>query len=377
MGALSFACTNKSGGEDTGVSEVSGTTASEASATSDAESDTSDSAEGLDTETSTTGPTACQCAPNGDLVYLASWDGELWSFDPSDESFEMITQVCAAGERVYSLAVDHQMQAWVLFTNGEMRVVDLNDPQGCSDPDWPGIESGFELAGLSFVPNAPAPEVCDKLYLHSYSGNGPFAAGPDLGSLGVYDPDTGEITTLASIDFDGGELAGTGDARLLATAGPEPASLTEYDKDSGAMIWQDTLTGFSKTRASAFAFHSGDLYLFNESPPANCDPCLNGCSAEWAACQANQACVDEFQCVLDTGSISDDCGGSLPATVLGCLENQCQADCFPNLGDIQSQVWVYDLDESGGMGRTLTSTVLAPIRVVGAATSVCAPFDPL
>lgn len=375
-------CTAKSGGEDTGVSTAGTQTSEESSAgstsaQSEASGESSSEDTGLEDESSTTGPTACQCAPNGDLVYLASWDGELWSYDPAGGDFEMITTVCPAGERVFSLAVDHQMQGWVQFTNGEMRVVDLNAPQGCEDPSWPGENQGYGLAGMSFVPNAPAPEVCDKLFLHSYSGDGPFVAGPDLGTLGVYDPDSGDITTLSDIDFDGGELAGTGNARLFAVAGPEPATLTEYDKQDGAVLTQSTLTGFSKTRASAFAFHSGDLYLFNEAPPPNCDSCLDGCAPEWAACTADSACSDQFQCVLDTGMITDECGGTLPSSVQDCLGNTCQDECFPPLGDVQSQVWRYDLDSSEGPQPTLTPTILAPIRVVGAATSVCAPFDPL
>ena len=42
---------------------------------------------------------------------------------------------------------------------------------------------------------------------------------------------------LAMVDYDGGEIDGTGDGRLFAFAGTEPAKLIEFDRETGEVMY--------------------------------------------------------------------------------------------------------------------------------------------
>ena len=89
---------------------------------------------------------------------------------------------------------------------------------------------------------------------------------------------------------------------------------------------------------------------------------------------ADPACAESFACLLETGQPSDDCGGLAPQALHDCVSNTCLESCFPDGGKV-SQVTRLDWDESGGNGKVLeVVNPAAPIRVVGAGTSICAPL---
>ena len=238
-------------------------------------------------------------------------------------------------------------------------------------------QAGFGLFGFAFVNNSGS-DFCERGFAHSYSGNGPFSEGPMAGQLGVMDPDTLVLEHLADIDYDGGELAGTGEGRLFAFAGAEPAKILEYDKDTGAVLELLELTGVSKTNASAFAFHRGDAYLFTEAGAADCEPCLmQNCEAELDACRADSTCSDHLDCAIETAEISDECGGLIPQALQDCMTGPCIEECFPATLNIVSKVTKVDWDESEGNGKAITVVnPKGPTRVVGASNSICAPFNP-
>jgi hypothetical protein len=73
-----------------------------------------------------------------------------------------------------------------------------------------------------------------------------------------------QMQQLGIIDYDGGELSGTGDGRLFAFAGASPAKLVEYDKTDASVIDTLPLDTLELTNAFAFAFFGGDFYFFTE-----------------------------------------------------------------------------------------------------------------
>lgn len=252
----------------------------------------------------------CPCVADNEDVYVLSDVGTIWKFDPKDNSFDFITEVSCGGMiDTFSMGVSRKARAWVQYFGGDLYTVDLKDPgSACKDPGFENNNPLFPNFGMAFVAdgiNSP----CDRLYAHS--GIDPALIGEDVGALGVIDPITLELSEIAMIDFAWGELTGTGDGRLFAFQGAEPPFISEYDKDTGALLGSWPLPGLSSPDAFAFAAWGGDFYLFMTS--------------------------------------SDDYLGN-------------------------SRVVHFDFDESDGDGKAITTIVdQAPIRIVGAGVSTCAP----
>ncbi|MEZ4340980.1 MAG: hypothetical protein R3B82_30515, partial [Sandaracinaceae bacterium] len=252
--------------------------------------------------------------------------------------------------------------------------IDVNALAACEDSGYLPTVPELPLFGMSFVER---PDGCDVLYGLSYSGEGRFGEGPGIGRLARIDGTPPRATILSSVDFDGGELAGTGDGRLFAFAGVDPSKLVEYDPDDGAALDVLPLDGLPRTNASAFAFFGGDVWFFTESFGATCDACFEAhCGAAWASCQADSTCKDQVECAMEAGDVSDSCGGDAGPEMLACLTT-CSGDCLVRPRARVSQAARLDWDASDGPGRILTIEVPdLPIRVVGAATSPCVPVVP-
>lgn len=324
------------------------------------------------------GSGGCECAPgpHNDVVYTLSDDGEIWAFDPATNQLSYVRSLlCAGAGQPFSMAIDQQGKAWVLASESDLIFTfDLSDDQGCEVAPYTPKQAGYDLFGMSF---AGPPASCPDIYTFSYSGNGPFSEGPGIGELGVIDEE-GVLTALSPVDYDGGELAGTGDGRLFAFTGNQPSKLVEYDRQSGAAIQTIPLTGFEKTNASAFAFFAGSVYFFTEASPG-CDDCLTQtCPADYAACQADPMCLQQLQCAIGQGDITDECGGFMPQGMIDCVSMPCANQCLLPSTVKVSQVTRFDLaDHQGGDPDLQVVVPELPIRVVGAGDSVCVPPTPL
>jgi hypothetical protein len=321
----------------------------------------------------------CSCAPGiheTRIIVLAD-DGAIWSFEPELAAFTHVRDNPCGIDAAFSMAVDADGRAWILDADSEdIFAVDVNSDGSCEDTGYePGpLQGDFGLFGMAFVARA-AGDRCADLFAHTYSGNGPFGEGPDAGALGRLNAETLQLEQLAAIDYNGGELAGTGDARLFAFAGVEPVKLVEYDRSTGATIATIPLEGFSKTRASAFSVFGGAVYFFTEATPPACDPCLDqGCQKAYDACLASPPCAESLACVLETGELdSDRCGGGMTQEMSDCL-GSCSTECLPPASERVSKVSRLDL-ASPQAGVELVVPA-GPIRVVGAGTSICAPVVP-
>lgn len=332
---------------------------------------------GVDARTGTDGGPLCGCTSgaHGDRIFLLSDDAELWSYDPLTNAFELVVgPACATTDTPYSMAIDPRGRAHILFAETRrILTIDVNALAECADSGYLPTERDFGLFGMAFLQRGS----CATLFAHSYSGEGPFSEGPGLGRLGVIDGQPPRIRLLATVDYDGGELAGTGDGRLFAFAGVRPAKLIEYDPDDGTVIETHPLDGVSKTNASAFAFFAGDIFLFTEAPPAECESCFDReCPDTYATCQGEATCAEHLACAIERGRVSDACGGGVGEPMLSCL-SECGSACLVPATARVSRVTRVDWDESDGAGRALDVVVpSAPIRIVGAGTSPCVPTVP-
>ncbi len=257
----------------------------------------------------------CPCAAGTELVYVLSDFGSLWSFDPKTTSFSFIADVSCGGMKdTFSMGVSRKARAWIQYADGDLYTVDLNDPGDPIACKDPGFDNNDpQFLNFGMAFVANGPlDPCDKLYAHS--GTDPELQGQGVGALGVIDPLTIELSKIAPIDYAWGELTGTGTGRLFAFQGSAPALLTEYDKATGEVLDVFPLPGLKSDSAFAFAWWGGDFYFFTDD---NVD--------------------------------------------------------FPS----NSQVWHLDYDDSNGTGQQLSLLLPeAPIRIVGAGVSTCAPPDP-
>jgi hypothetical protein len=253
--------TMESGTESTTMdSGTESTTDSETDSGTDSETDSTT----MDSETESgtdTGVPNCDCAENTDLIYVLSDTGELWSYDPVSNQFALISADlgCPPNQLfVFSMAVDRKGIAHVMFQNGDIYTIDVNNPNMCLDPMYQPDQLGFNRFSMGFVSNDDF-EPCETLYAHTYVS---VLEGPDAGRLGRLDPETLTMEVIDFIDYAGGELTGTGDGRLFAFAGI-PAKLIEYDTSNAQVIAVEQL-GMNLTAAFALGFYGGDFYLFTE-----------------------------------------------------------------------------------------------------------------
>lgn len=317
----------------------------------------------------------CTGGLHNSRIFLMSDQAELWMYDPIADAFEFVVgPVCATVDRPFSMAIDPRGLAWVQYIETRrVLTIDVNDLRACEDSGYLPTVREFPHFGMSFVQRG----ACASLYGLSYSGGGEHREGPGLGYLGRVEGDPPRMTTLAPIDYDGGELAGTGDGRLFGFTGVDPAKLVELDPDTGETIDVLPLDGISLTYANAFAFFAGDVYLFTEALPTECDACFEReCPEAWAACEDDSSCVEQVACAIETASVMDDCGGGAGGEMLSCMST-CSDACFVSPRARVSQVTRIDWDESDGAGRAITVVRRdSPLRVVGAGTSPCVPTVP-
>lgn len=322
------------------------------------------------------GAESCEClpGPHQENIYLLSDAGEVWTFDPQGNLFEFVVGPVCRGATPFSMAVDTAGRAHINLADSlDVVVLDLLSPGACENGPYVRTNPDFGLFGMSFASNS-ATDFCSDLYVMTYSGEGPFSEGVGLGRLGRIDA-AGSLSVLAPVDFDGGELTGTGDGRLFAFAGNDPVKLVEYDKDTGLLLTTIPLSGVEKTNASAMAFFAGDLYIFVEAVPAECEECMAlECGDALEECRDDETCAEHLECVLATTRLTDECGGGLSGEMMECLP-RCDACLMPPRTRM-SRVIRYDLDMSEGGGFIDLETP-APIRVVGAASSPCVPVGPI
>ena len=209
-----------------------------------------------------------------DLVYVVDQNNNFLSFDPealgtAADPFNLIGALnCPAGQSLrlgegagtpFSMSVDRNGTAWVLYTSGEIFHVSI-DNASCQPTSFQVGQSGFELFGMGFVTDAAGGDA-ETLFVTG--GDAETSTPGDLASI-----DTGSMTltplgSLPNAEF-GPELTGTGDAQLFGYyPGAGTTFIAEMDKASGATVQNHPLTANGSIPAAwAFAHYGGKFYVF-------------------------------------------------------------------------------------------------------------------
>ena len=222
------------------------------------------------------------CTADGvDLVYVVDEANRLLSFDPrkldlAQDPFTLIgTLACQPqlgsvpgrdGQPVtpFSMAVDRDGKAWVMYTSGEIFKVSIQDAS-CQASPYTARQANLLLFGMGFVTDT-AGGTTEKLFV----GGGRADTGPN-GQLAVIDtsvaaPSPTILGTLSAVAESAPEMTGTSEAKLFAFyPGLSKAYVQGVNKASGAPLGAEFLIpgGLGgQVRAWAFAQWGGKFYIF-------------------------------------------------------------------------------------------------------------------
>jgi hypothetical protein len=223
------------------------------------------------------------CTTDGlDLIYVVDETYRLLSFDPrlldaGGQPFKVVGDLrCptqypnvpgwggGGAPTPFSMTVDREGYAWVLYTSGEISRVDIQDAS-CESTAFqrlqPGSQGPWAVFGMGYSSDEPGSDS-EHLYI---SGGSPTAA--PGGMFGVIDPDTLAIATLGSVPADAEyspEFTGNGKAELFGYFPGTSATIRQIDRGSGQQLGDliDAGTVVGGARAWAFAYWGEKFYIF-------------------------------------------------------------------------------------------------------------------
>ncbi len=225
------------------------------------------------------------CTADGvDLVYVVSEANEFMSFDPRKLSGSPFTPIgtltCPTTKPViqtpnpggapnpFSMSIDRDGKAWVLYTDGEIFNVSLTTA-ACTATAYVPQAGGMKLFGMGFVTDTAGGDT-EQLFIAGGGTDPSVATNRKLASV---DTHGAMYTPVAHGNVPTGkdyapELTGTNEARLFAfyPALNVPSFVTEVDRTTGAAIGTPFNLGTSglgtQVQAWAFAQWGGKFYVF-------------------------------------------------------------------------------------------------------------------
>ena len=220
------------------------------------------------------------CGTEGnDLIYVVDRNYRLLSFDPraldaGGEPFTLLGELdCPAGApwpdwngggqaTPFSMSVDREGQAWVLYTSGEIFKVSIEDAS-CTDSGFQRGQEGFQLFGMGYVSDA---QGSDQETLYIAGGSAEQEDIGDLGRVAAGSMAVAMVGGLPDSEYPP-ELTGTGNGELFAYfPGIFESWVARLAKSSADMeqSWDMQPIG-GEPRGWAFAHWGGRFYVFISS----------------------------------------------------------------------------------------------------------------
>ena len=214
------------------------------------------------------------CSAASQLIYVVDETYRLLSFDPQkldtlQDPFTLIGSLnCPSGpawpewlggSTPFSMSVDRNATAWVLYTSGEIFHVSTTDAS-CQATSFVKGQSGFKLFGMGFVSNSPGSSD-ETLWIAG--GDVDAAGAADLGSVNPGTLGVTRIGTLPNAEFSP-ELTGTGDAELYGYyPGISSSMIGNIVKTNATHSQSWPMPGLgNQISAWAFAHWGGQFYIF-------------------------------------------------------------------------------------------------------------------
>ena len=199
------------------------------------------------------------CSDAAKLIYTVDQNNQFLRFDPMTKQFTPLgTLSCpAGGASPFSMGVDRDTIAWILYTNGKVYRVDTNNALACTQTNWTTQGNLFNF-GMGFSSNTPG-STDDTLFIAG--GSDPLF--DTTSSLATLNTQTMQSTTVGTVT-GWPELTGTGNAELWGWFPDESSPRVEQiNKTNGAAVKTYNLPTLAGTPAAwAFAFWGGDFWIF-------------------------------------------------------------------------------------------------------------------
>jgi hypothetical protein len=207
-------------------------------------------------------PVVCRNA-GVQYIYVVSEENELYSYYPPTAEFTDVGTIncpAPAGDTPFSMAVDRQGNAYVVFQQGDLFHVSMKTAACEATPFVPN-QHGFVNFGMGFVANQG--DAGETLFVvpDTMRGQPSVLATIDLTSFKL-----NEVASFANPAISAAELTGTGDGKLYGffvqdTMAP-PSFIVQIDPQNADILEQFTLNGDIQGTAWAFGFWGGNFYRF-------------------------------------------------------------------------------------------------------------------
>jgi len=200
------------------------------------------------------------CSDEARLVYVVDQNNKLSSFNPQTLAFNDIGTLSCPAQLLatpFSMAVDRQATAWVLYSSGELFTVNTQTLD-CQKTSW-ASQGGLVSFGMGFATDT-AGGTAETLFIAGGGAGGPAG---------------GMTSTLAKLALPGltasplgtiqgwPELTGTGAAELWGFFPGTSPRIARINKQSGAGGPVFPLANIGgQPRAWAFAFWGGEFCIF-------------------------------------------------------------------------------------------------------------------
>ena len=198
------------------------------------------------------------CAQGAESVYVIDHLLEhLFRFDPPTKSFTDLGQpFCPTSGKPFSMGVDRDAVAWVLYDTGELFEVQLNNALACTKTTWASA-NGLHQFGMGFTTDTVG-GTTDSLYVGG--GTNQLATSFTLAKLDTTTMTATAIGTTHQLP----EMTGNANAELWGFM-PDAATphVVKFDKTNGAFLVDFAEPSLAGANAGyAFAHWGGNYWVF-------------------------------------------------------------------------------------------------------------------
>jgi hypothetical protein len=204
------------------------------------------------------------CSASAKLVYLVDQNNTFYSDIPPAQPVSLGTLNCPdnTGATPFSMGVDRNTIGWVLYSDGSLFHVDINNGLKCTATSF-NMSMGMGNFGMGFSTNSVG-GTDDTLFI----AGGAVGATPSGTTSATFDSlNTGTMAATKVGKVSGWpELTGNANAELWGWfPDPNTPKIEKIDKTTGNALttFQSSLSSLAGMPAAwAFAFYGGDYFVY-------------------------------------------------------------------------------------------------------------------